>query len=310
MERPVGIICHGGAGRIDRPDEYATGLVAPLEEGYRLLRQGAHALEVAVRVVQMMEDNPVFNAGTGSHPNIEGACEMDAAVMTQDGRFGSVACISAVRNPVLVAERVMIETDHLILSGTGAVAFARRLGFAEYDPGTSRGRERLGRSGLEGSPCYPRLNKLLHLSSSVDNEVGGGGVGTVTMDRHGKVAAAVSTGGIVGRLPGCISDAAVPGAGIYAAPSGAVCCTGHGEEILRLMLARSVVEKMQTLSGMAATVLAMAEAKRRKVPCGLIGFDARGAVCYGNAACSLAYGYKVADRLFLFNQGLGRGQAG
>ncbi len=117
--RPVGIICHGGAGTIDDKEAYAIGLKAAIDEGYRLLRQGASALEAVIKAVAIMEDTPIFNAGTGSSLTIDGTVEMDAAVMTQDGRFGGVCCIRGVKNPIFVAEKVMTMTDHLILAGEG-----------------------------------------------------------------------------------------------------------------------------------------------------------------------------------------------
>jgi len=134
-------------------------------------------------------------------------------------------------------------------------------------------------------------------------EVGSPGtVGAVAVDKHGNLAAATSTGGIAGRLRGRVGDSAILGAGTFASPSGAVSCTGHGEEIMRRMLARDIVDRMTTMPGSVAMTLALAEARRRKMICGAVGFDAHGAICYGHTSPDMAYGYKVADRLFLFTE--------
>lgn len=287
---------------LGKPEEYAAALTEVLDSAYRLLRQSGRAMEVVVEAVRAMEDNPVFNAGTGSYPTFDGRIEMDAAVMTQDGRFGGVCCISGVRNPVLVAEKVMTETDHLLLCGEGATQFARSMGFPEYDPLTEKGLMALNRMKQEGSRYYPKLNRRLGVENVdgavLDSEAGT--VGAVALDKYGKLAVATSTGGVVGRLRGRIGDTAVPGAGIYAGPSGAACCSGHGEVILRLMLAKSIVDRTATLPGTTALTLVMAEARQHKLQCGVIGLDARGSVFFGHTTPAFAYGYKVADRLFLF----------
>lgn len=298
MSGPLALICHGGAGVLDDRKAYANGLAESLERGYVLLRQSATSLEVVVECVRLMEDNPIFNCGTGSNLNLEGVAEMDAAVMTQDGRFGGVCCITGVRNPILVAHKVMTKTDHLLLSGPGATAFARRMGFADCDVVTQRGRDRLAKLRQEGkSDYYPSLGEYLKQSSP------GGTVGAVAFDKYGILAVATSSGGITGRLPGRVGDSAIPGAGTYANPSGAVSCTGHGEAIIRMMLGADVVARMRTTPAATAAVLAMADAKRRKAACGLVGIDARGQVCFGHTTPDMAYGYMIADKLFLFTDG-------
>lgn len=297
-DRPVGIICHGGAGTIIDKLAYANGLREAIDEGYRLLRQGASAIEAVIKAVVLLEDNPVFNAGTGSSLTIDGIVEMDASIMTQTGRFGAVCCIRGVKNPILVAEKVMTETDHLILAGEGAQAFARRMGFEDHDCITENARARLERVKKEGSPHFPKINQALGI---INEKMGT--VGAVAIDRNGHLAAATSSGGIAGRLTGRVGDSCLPGAGTYASAYGAVSCTGHGEGIIKLFLARDIVERMKTLPGSTALTLALSEAKKRKVLCGAVGLDARGGLCYGQTTPDMAWGYKVADRLFLFTDG-------
>ncbi len=289
----LGIICHGGSGVIKDRQAAAQGLAQALEQGYRLLRQSARALDAVVAAVKVMEDNPIFNCGTGSNLTLDGKAEMDAAVMTQKGRFGGVCCITDVRNPILVARKVMTETDHLLMCGEGATDFARKMGFEKHDVTTERAQKRLERLRQEGnSPYFPGLEKMMKL----------GTVGAVAIDKHSQLAVATSSGGITGRLPGRVGDTAVIGAGTYAGPSGAVSCTGHGEPIMRMMLGKDAVDRMKTLPGSIAVTLALSEARRQKALCGMVGFDARGGICFGHTTPDMSYGYMVGDRLFLFTE--------
>jgi len=308
---PLGIICQGGAGTIDDRAAYATGLTEAIEEGYRLLRQSASAMEAVVTAVSMMEDNPLYNAGTGSDLTIDGQVEMDAALMTQEGRFGGVAGISGVKNPILVAQKVMTQTDHLLLCGAGATEFARRMGFEEHNVVTERARTRLERVVRHGSKYFHRQNQQLfpagppsapEADPEVPPESKMSTVGAVARDKRGNLAAATSSGGIVGRMRGRVGDSAILGAGTFAGPSGAISCTGHGEEIVRRSLARDVVERMKTMPASTALTLVVSEARRKKLAFGAVGFDARGGICYGHTTPDMAYGYKVAERLFLFTE--------
>lgn len=296
--RTVAIICHGGAGIINDKEAYARGLAEAIEEGYRLLRQGASALEAVVKATTILEDNPIFNAGTGSSLTIDGIAEMDAGLMTQNGRFGGICCIRNVKNPILVAEKVMTETDHLILTGEGAIIFARKCGFPEYNPVTEKAADRLKEVRTSGSKYFPKLNQQLGISGYK-----WGTVGTVAIDRNGYIVAATSSGGIVGRLTGRVGDSGIPGAGVYASPYGGVSCTGHGEEILRMLLAKDIVDRMKTMPASTSVTLALVEAKRKKILCGAVAIDARGTIGYGHTSPDMAYGYKAADRLFLFTDG-------
>jgi beta-aspartyl-peptidase (threonine type) len=307
----LGIICHAGAGTIDDKAAYAAGLTEAIDEGYRLLRQSANAIEAVVAAVKIMEDNPLFNAGTGSDLTIEGLIEMDASLMSHDGRFGGVAGIWGVKNPILVAEKVMTDTDHLLLSGFGATEFARRMGFDEYNVITERALARLQRVTDHGSGYFHKQNKqrfpsgmppVSEAGADTAPESQTGTVGAVARDKHGSLAVATSSGGIVGRMRGRVGDAAILGAGTYAGISGAVSCTGHGEEIMRRSLARDIVGRMSTMPASTAMMLVVSEAKSKKLAFGAIGLDAKGGLCYGHTTPDMAYGYKVNERVFLFTE--------
>jgi beta-aspartyl-peptidase (threonine type) len=319
----MGLICHGGAGIIEDKQVAADGLRAAIEEGYRLLRASANALETVTAAVQVMEDSGLFNCGAGSDLTCDGQVEMDAAVMTQDGRFGAVCSVAGLRNPVLLALAVMEQTDHLLLSGEGAAKLGRELGLVEHAGPSDRARRRLESVLASGSKYFPKLNRRLGIGAekpetrNPNDETGtgpsgigsrqpeippGGTVGAVAIDKHGNLAAATSSGGVAGRMGGRVGDTAVIGAGTFAAPAGAASFTGHGEEIMRRMMAKDLVDRMATLPGSVAMTLVIAEARRKKVACGAVGMDARGGFCYGHTTPDMAWGYKVADRLFLFTE--------
>lgn len=222
------LVVHGGAGdwreefRADALDGVRTAAAA----GFRVLAQGGPALDAVVAAVSLLEDHPLFNAGTGSALTREGGVEMDAGVMVGQGlRTGNVACLRRVRNPVQVARAVMEHTDHVLLCGEGALQFARSAGFGDHDPITRQRRSdwEAGHSPDSGLPAL-------------------GTVGAVALDAGGQLAAATSTGGVSGKLPGRIGDSPVPGAGNYATALAAVSATGCGELMLRFQTAKAVCD--------------------------------------------------------------------
>lgn len=211
------LVLHGGAGewRETRLPAALSGLRAAAEHARALVESGAVALDVVCEAVARLEDDSVFNAGTGSVLNSDGEAEMDASVMSgHDLHFGAVAAIKRVRNPVLIARCVMERSPHALLAGAGAMHFARQQGFPDYDPiaETARG-DFLARTQA-GSP---------------------GTVGAACLDLEGSLAAATSTGGTMLKLPGRVGDTPLPGAGTYAGPAAAVSATGKGELIMRML---------------------------------------------------------------------------
>jgi beta-aspartyl-peptidase (threonine type) len=235
---------HGGAWNI--PDgavvAHRRGLVKPLTEGYDALRKGASALEVVELAVRMLEDDPTYNAGHGSHLNSDGSLEMDASIMEgTKRRAGAVAAIGGVRHPISVARLVMDASPHVLLVGAGAKRFAKHAG-AEMCSTRSLlvGRElarwkriRAGEHGLVTKEFSPRSRPH-------------GTVGAVARDRSGRVAAGTSTGGTQDKAPGRVGDSAIVGAGTYADDRrGAASCTGWGEPILRAVLAKCAVDALE-----------------------------------------------------------------
>jgi L-asparaginase/beta-aspartyl-peptidase (threonine type) len=230
------LLLHGGAG--------SDSSYVPRLEKYCHSSNNGSAMDRVVQAVVLMEDDPVFNAGTGSVRRIDGSIQMDAAVM-EEGRIGSVAAIERVKNPVLVAKMVKMKTPHVILSGDGATSFARSVGFPEYDPSTERTDEVWKKTlaffrgeKVDLPPRYEEYRKFQSIFSQNKDTVGA----VARVD--GKFAAAVSTGGSSPMMRGRIGDSPLPGAGIYAGSKGAVVATGIGEEIIRRMLSFRIYEQI------------------------------------------------------------------
>jgi beta-aspartyl-peptidase (threonine type) len=214
------LVVHGGAGRLDRRARRAE-IDAALERalGAGFDAAGGGALDAAVAAVRVLEDDPLFNAGTGAVLTATGGVELDAAVMVAAGlRTGAVAGVIDFANPVELARAVMEDGRHVLLSGAGASRFGIDCGLAPIDPARLAGAARRQDGSL------------------------GGTVGAVCRDDRGALAVAVSTGGTAGKLPGRVGDSALCGAGFYADLAGAACATGHGEDFVRLVGCRRAVE--------------------------------------------------------------------
>jgi len=213
---------HGGAGAIRRRDNVPAraALARSLDAGYETLKQGGSSLDAVVAAVAVLEDSGLFNAGRGSVQTGDARYELDAAVM--DGatlRAGAVACVSRIRNPVLAARAVMEHSPHVLLAGAGAERFARHQGLRM----------------ISSSYFVKAKHKTPH-----------GTVGAVALDQRGNLAAATSTGGVSGKLPGRVGDSPLIGQGLYVDNAGgAAGATGVGEEIIRAGGSLLIVEAIR-----------------------------------------------------------------
>jgi len=279
---PIALAVHGGAWNI--PDgavrAHTEGISHVLETGWDLLRSGTSALDTIETVVRLLEDDPTFNAGRGSHLNGAGRVELDASIM-EGSRLeaGAVAAVEGVRHPVSLARRIMEDSPHVFLVGRGARRFARKIG-AELcrTPELLVGRElrryqriRRGESQLVEAEFH---------SGKRAPEGPLGTVGAVALDCQGHIAAATSTGGTQHKAPGRAGDTGVIGAGTYADDRvGGVSCTGWGESILRVVLAKTAVDHMAggATPGRAARS-ALAAVRRVNGIAGLILVDRLGRV--------------------------------
>ena len=243
----IALIAHGGAGNIRAGGEEAAveGMVAAVQAGREILRAGGTALDAVCATVVALEDNPAYNAGTGSCLNYDGLVEMDACVMDSRGaRAGAVAAIQRVKNPILVARKVMEETDHVMLAADGALRFARLMGFGDHDPVTERRRadweDKKRRIAEVLGPGSLNVNRFLRDHPAYS----GGTVGAAAVDAAGALAAATSTGGVTLKLVGRVGDTPIPGAGNYASEHVAASATGTGEYVMRLLSTRAVSERV------------------------------------------------------------------
>jgi beta-aspartyl-peptidase (threonine type) len=256
------IIVHGGAGAIkdDTLPARLDGCEEAARAGWRILERGGSALDAAEAAVVILEDNPLFNAGTGSTLNSMGKVEMDAAIMEGESlRAGAVAAVSGIKNPIALARRVMEEGRHVMLACEGALLFARRIGFPE---------------------CPPEALVVDRARKHRDEKHGT--VGCVALDTSGNLAVATSTGGTFNKLPGRVGDSPLLGCGTYADDCGGVSCTGHGEAIMRVVLAKSAVEFMRQgvdATAAAQRAIALLSAKTGSTG-GLIVIDQRGRIGY------------------------------
>ena len=250
---------HGGAGVIERgsltPEQdaaYRAALEEALDVGAEVLDGGGTALDAVEAVIQVLEDNPLFNAGRGAVFTADGRIEHDAAIM--DGttlNAGAVAGLTRTRHPISAARAVMENSPHVFLIGQGAETFARDQGLEEVEPAWFfterrwRGLVRqLEREGLpvparpEGAPAE---GAMAAVAPPLD-ERKFGTVGVVAVDRVGRLAAGTSTGGMSGKRWGRVGDVPVIGAGTYAsnAEGCAVSATGSGEYFIRATVARDI----------------------------------------------------------------------
>ena len=254
---------HGGAGVIpagSMTDQAAEarheGLRQALRAGWRLLADGAPALDAVVAAVAALEDDPLFNAGHGAVFTDTGRLEMDAAVMEgAERRAGAVAGICGPRNPVRAARAIMETTPHVLMIGTGAEAAARAAGL-RFEPATYF--ETPNRRGALERELARRIAGLPDDRADDDRH---GTVGAVARDARGHLAAATSTGGITGKRSGRVGDTAVIGAGTFAEDATcAISCTGTGEVFIRFTAAAEIAARIrlggQSLEQAAAAVIA------------------------------------------------------
>src|SRR5271170_697535 len=263
---PPSLIIHGGAFAV--PDASAEackrGCREALEAGWRILAAGGSALDAVETAIVALEDNPEYDAGTGSHLNRDGHVSLDAIVM--DGRTlrsGAVAAVERIGNPIRLARKVMEASHHMLLAGSGAERFAHDNGFTLCRPEdliVERERRawklcrKFGHQRQFHDPVFlfsPEYAKKLAAAppggSSVPGAASGGTVGAVAMDREGHLYAATSTGGTCCKVPGRVGDSPMIGCGCYAdEEAGGVSCTGWGEAIMKIVMAKAAVDLLHS----------------------------------------------------------------
>jgi beta-aspartyl-peptidase (threonine type) len=255
------IVVHGGAGVIARADlgpaaeaAYRASLAKATEAGAQVLDRGGSSLDAVEATINILEDDPLFNAGRGANFSAEGKNELDASIMDGSNlKAGAVADVTRTRHPISLARAVMEKSPHVLLVGAGADAFAARVGLEQVEPSffftESRWQSLVKQLQKEGRPVPPRPVGAPPPGPAVpvaqiDESEGSrrfGTVGVVALDRAGNIAAGTSTGGMQAKMPGRVGDSPIIGAGTYASnQSCAVSGTGTGEYFIRLGVAREV----------------------------------------------------------------------
>ena len=231
------ILVHGGAGDVALASvrAHVEGCERAAAEGAKVLAAGGSALDAVQRAVEVLESNPIFNAGTGACLDADGHLALDASIMDgRDLRAGAVCALAAFEHPIAIARRVMDGTPHVLLAGAGAARFALTQGFVAADEAsmiTDTARRKWDAARAAGAA----------------ESWAGGTVGAVARDRSGHVAGATSTGGMVNKLVGRVGDSPLVGAGTYADDEAGACSTtGHGEAMIRICLAKTAVEGLRT----------------------------------------------------------------
>jgi L-asparaginase/beta-aspartyl-peptidase (threonine type) len=264
------IIIHGGVG--------SSNDLSPLLDKYASYSLNySDPLDAVVAAVKYMEDDPNFNAGTGSVMRLDGSIQMDASVMVE-GNFGSVINIEFVKNPVQVAREVMEKSPHVMLCGDGATKFAFENGHPRYDPSTERARKR-----LEESRSIAKNDHRFFYpgNQSVDT------VGAVA-NFDGKIAAALSTGGSSPMMRGRVGDTPIPGSGILVKDGFGIAATGIGEEIIRRQLSYTLYCARNRLEEEWKSI-----ADNSHYVLGAVGFNGREPFVFANK--SMAHGYSKTD---------------
>ena len=289
---PPAVIVHGGAWNMpaDLLDAHRNGCREAVVRAWRLLRGGGSAQDAVDAAINYLEDDPTFDAGTGSFLNADGDVEMDAGMM--DGSTlaaGAVAAMHRVRNPITLARRVM-ESQHVLIVGSGAERFAEKVGVPLCD-NTDLVVERERR----------RWESLQAGALDADNVLFGkesfSTVGAVALDLQGNIVAGTSTGGSLNKWPGRVGDVPLVGSGFYATQHGGASCTGWGEGIMRITMAKHAVDLMS--GGRSAPAAAVESiqllADRLHGVGGIILMDREGNVGHAHSTGHMAYAFLTGE---------------
>ena len=242
------LIVHGGAWTIPASATEAckSGCRRALEEGWRVLQRGGSAADAVEAAIVILEDDPVFDSGTGAHLNRDGFVELDAIVM--DGatlQAGAVAVLRRIKNPIRLARKLMETNEHMMLVAEGAEKFAVEQGIPLCDPKDLI----VPREIAAWKNCHTGPHSDVHHVHSL------GTVGAVAIDARGNLVAGTSTGGTCCKRAGRVGDSPLIGCGTYAdQDAGGVSCTGWGEAIMKVVLAKTAVDQLRVSGAQAQQV--------------------------------------------------------
>jgi len=304
------LIVHGGAWDIpeELTDACKNGCQRALAAGWSILSRGGHALDAIEAAIIVLEDDPVFDAGYGSHLNLDGRVECDAIVMNGATlHAGAVSTLHGMKNPIRVARAILENCPHMMLVAEGAERFAREQGIALCNP------EDLISETEREAWLKCRLDKHAAEHHRGHEQ---GTVGAVAIDQNGNLFAATSTGGTCCKLPGRVGDSPLIGCGCYAdSEAGGVSCTGYGEAIMKIVMAKTAVDFLRrsvvcvdsphgascepSSAQLAAREAVHLLAKRTHATGGLILLDRHGNPGFAFNTPRMAYGYVAPDGNFV-----------
>ncbi len=238
----ISLVVHGGAWNIpdDMVQAHRAGIAKALEIGWKLLSNGGNGVEAVEQTIRSMEDDPTFDAGRGSFVNALGEIELDASIMNGSSlRCGAVASVQNIQNPISLARLVMEKSEHVLLTGMGVVRFAKENGMMQCSKDellVGRELERWKNLQLKTSFSTKDAFKADRPSDTV---------GAIALDTAGNIVVGTSTGGTPNKYPGRVGDSPLIGCGTYADSNiGGVSCTGWGEAIIKVVLAKTIIDYM------------------------------------------------------------------
>ena len=293
------LIVHGGAWNIPKRQEndHVKGVEKAVAVVSPMLQDGVSALDAVEESVKILEEDSTFDAGRGAFLNAIGEIELDASIM--DGtslNFGAVAAVQNLLHPVTLARLVMEQTEHCLLVGKGAQAFAEDMKIPILEPAELlTKRELVFYHRIKDDPTFTTKKPF-------ENEKKGT-VGAVALDKYGNLAAATSTGGAPGKLPGRVGDTPIIGAGTYADnQSGAVSATGWGESIMKVMLSKLVCDYLTENNAKNAAKLAIQYMNDRvKGLGGVILIDKNGNYGIAHNTTKMAFAYAESTSRIIAN---------
>lgn len=243
----ISFIVHGGAWDIpdDLVEAHRNGVRQALAIGWKILSEGGSAVDAVEKAVNYMEDDPTFDAGRGSFVNAVGEIELDASIMNGTTfRAGAIAAVQNIRYPISLARVIMDKSEHILLAGMGAVRFGREHGILQC-----KNDELLVGRELER---WRQLQSKQEFSTkdAFRKKMPQDTVGAVALDKNGVMVSGTSTGGTPNKYPGRVGDSPLIGCGTYADSSiGGASCTGWGEAIIKVVLAKTVIDMLEHNGG-------------------------------------------------------------
>ena len=292
------LVVHGGAWAMpdDVVDNHLNGVQGALAAGWRVLDRGGRAVDAIQEAIIYMEEDETFDAGRGSFLTRDGKVQLDAIMM--DGntlRSGGVGCVERIRNPIKAARLVMDESPHVYFVAEGAERFAQEHGLTlcrNEELIIEREVERLKEAQAKAAAGEPDTTFAGH-------EFSHDTVGAVALDVDGNIAAGTSTGGTLNKAPGRVGDSSLIGCGCYADnQSAAVSCTGWGEPIMKLVLAKYAADRVRSGGAPDAVALEAMQYLERRLNGhgGMILLDQRGRFGIAHNTPRMAWAYKNTER--------------